>query len=80
MTCYQDTRHFQEALTYIQLAMDEADKTNFAGKHIIQMNISSIQYEDKNYPAALASFESSAKYFGEHNMQSYLADAYLNIG
>ncbi|MCF7912965.1 MAG: tetratricopeptide repeat protein [Candidatus Cloacimonetes bacterium] len=79
-TGYQEVRNFKEALTYFQLAMDEAEKMNYPGKEIFHMNLGCIQYAQKDYKAALASFIRVSRYFEENNQLTYLSDSYLNIG
>jgi signal transduction histidine kinase len=79
-SCYQNSTNYKEALIYFQLALDEAEKINFVGKEIIQLNIGCIQYAEEDFPAARESFSKAAEYLDSHNMKSFLADAYLNIG
>lgn len=79
-TCYQEWEEYDKALEYFQLAYNEAEKCGYPGKDIMGFNIGCIQYSKGSYSRALDLFERGIKYFRENNMQSNLADAYLNMG
>jgi len=78
--CQQHLYNNEEALNYFQLALDEANKINHPASQVILQNIGTIQYTNKDYEAALQSYQKAVIFFQENNQITNLANVNYNIG
>ena len=77
--CQMHLANFEESHCYYKLALEHAEKLNHPARETILMNIGNIQFEQKDYKSALASYFRAEKMFRENKLLTNLGNVYFNI-